>query len=224
MKAMILAAGEGRRMRPLTQDTPKPLLEVGEYSLLEHQLLKLEEAGVREVIVNVSYLAEKILEAFPSRQYRSLKLYFSHEDTPLETAGGILNAAPLLGKDPFLLVNGDVWTDYNYGSLIDASLKSSLLAHLILVANPDHNAEGDFVLENGLVGDSGRGTRYTFSGISVIRPSLITQYENKRRRFALGEPLRAAMRLHKVSGELFFGEWRDIGTAERLQSLRTLYA
>lgn len=218
---MILAAGEGKRMRPLTDNCPKPLLTVNGVSLLEHQLIRLKKAGVREVVINVSYFADKILAAFPSRKFGSMRLNFSVEAQPLETAGGILNAAELLGDDPFLLVNGDVWTDYNYARLTGTHLAENLLAHLVMVPNPSHNIGGDFNLSNGVVSSEGEGAMYTFAGVSIIRPSLITEYVDKRECFPLSEPLREAMRNGRVSGELYEGDWRDIGTVERLEALRS---
>jgi MurNAc alpha-1-phosphate uridylyltransferase len=221
MKAMILAAGEGRRMRPLTDDCPKPLLHVNGASLLEHQLMRLQKAGVREVVINVSYLADKILASFPDRVFGSLRLIFSVESQPLETAGGILNASDLLGDEPFLLVNGDVWTDYDYSRLIHTRLDESQLAYLVLVPNPTHNIKGDFKLRDGFVSSEGDGERYTFAGVSIIRPSLVTEFVDKRERFPLSEPLKVAMCDGRVRGELYQGDWRDIGTVERLEALRS---
>ncbi len=224
MKAMIFAAGEGRRMRPLTLATPKPLLKVGQCSLLEHQMRRLEAAGVREFVINVAYLADQVITALEQMDLHGLHVDVSVEESPLETGGALLRAQPYLGEAPFLLVNSDVWCDVDYGLLLQHQMAEGCLAHLVLVPNPLHNPKGDFVLSaDGSVREpleGGDASRYTFSGISVVDPRLISEYPECRERFPLVEALRHAMRAGRVSGEVFFGHWADIGTPERLEHLR----
>ena len=213
MKAMILAAGFGTRMRPLTDTCPKPLLPVGGRPLIEHHLTRLARAGIKEVVINVSYRAEQIIEALGDGQRFGLSLYYSREATPLETGGGILAALPLLGEAPFLLVNGDVWCE----ALPDmTALGNEDLAHLLLVDNPDHHPQGDFSLQNGRVAADGE-PRLTFSGLSLIDPALVA--DEPPGAFALAPLLKAAMQRGRVSGEHFAGRWVDVGTPERLATL-----
>lgn len=213
MKAMILAAGFGTRMRPLTDTCPKPLLPVGGRPLIEHHLTRLARAGIKEVVINVSYRAEQIIEALGDGQRFGLSLYYSREATPLETGGGILAALPLLGEAPFLLVNGDVWCE----ALPDmTALGNEDLAHLLLVDNPDHHPQGDFSLQNGRVAADDE-PRLTFSGLSLIDPALVA--DEPPGAFALAPLLKAAMQRGRVSGEHFAGRWVDVGTPERLATL-----
>jgi MurNAc alpha-1-phosphate uridylyltransferase len=213
MKAMILAAGFGTRMRPLTDTCPKPLLPVGGRPLIEHHLTRLARAGIKEVVINVSYRAEQIIEALGDGQRFGLSLYYSREATPLETGGGILAALPLLGEAPFLLVNGDVWCE----ALPDmTALGNEDLAHLLLVDNPDHHPQGDFSLQNGRVAADDE-PRLTFSGLSLIDPALVA--DEPPGAFALAPLLKAAMQQGRVSGEHFAGRWVDVGTPERLATL-----
>ena len=213
MKAMILAAGFGTRMRPLTDTCPKPLLPVGGRPLIEHHLTRLARAGIKEVVINVSYRAEQIIEALGDGQRFGLSLYYSREATPLETGGGIQAALPLLGEAPFLLVNGDVWCE----ALPDmTALGNEDLAHLLLVDNPDHHPQGDFSLQNGRVAADGE-PRLTFSGLSLIDPALVA--DEPPGAFALAPLLKAAMQRGRVSGEHFAGRWVDVGTPERLATL-----
>jgi MurNAc alpha-1-phosphate uridylyltransferase len=213
MKAMILAAGFGTRMRPLTDTCPKPLLPVGGRPLIEHHLTRLARAGIKEVVINVSYRAEQIIEALGDGQRFGLSLCYSREATPLETGGGIQAALPLLGEAPFLLVNGDVWCE----TLPDmTALGDEDLAHLLLVDNPDHHPQGDFSLQNGRVAADGE-PRLTFSGLSLIDPALVA--DEPPGAFALAPLLKAAMQRGRVSGEHFAGRWVDVGTPERLATL-----
>lgn len=213
MKAMILAAGRGTRMRPLTDTCPKPLLKAGDRPLIEHHLQRLATAGIREVIINVSYRAEQIIRALGDGRRFGLSIRYSREATPLETGGGIQAALPLLGDAPFLLVNGDVWCD----ALPEPSaLHDGDLAHLLLVNNPDHHPTGDFALSQRRVSASG-SPRLTFSGLSLINPALVK--DQPAGAFALAPLLRAAMQQGRVSGESFSGRWIDVGTPERLAEL-----
>lgn len=208
--AMILAAGRGRRMRPLTDVTPKPLLSVCGRPLLEWHLRKLAQAGFRRVVVNGAWLAEQI-DAFVQQVDLDLALHFSAEPPGgLETAGGIVQALPLLGDAPFAVINGDVFSDYDYGCFAPPRG----LAHLVLVPSPPHNAEGDFGLQGARVTPRGP---WTFSGLSVLRPELLAGLEAGSR--PLAPLLRQAMAQGAVTGEVFHGLWSDVGTPQRLHAL-----
>lgn len=213
MKAMILAAGRGERMRPLTDETPKPLLPVGGRPLIEHHLLALAQAGIGEVVINHAHLGERIEAALGDGSSYGLSIQYSPEGTALDTAGGIKHALPLLGDAPFIVVNGDVWTDYPFHRL---PARPAGLAHLVLVDNPEANPEGDFVLEGTHVRD-GHGPRLTFSGIGVYHPALFD--ETPAGAFPLAPLLRRAMVAMAVTGEHYSGRWVDVGTPERLQAL-----
>jgi len=215
MKAMILAAGLGTRMRPLTDVTPKPLLEVGGIPLIVWHLEKLAHFGFQEVVINIAHLGYKIPEALGDGSEWGLKIIYSdeQEEGGLESAGGIVKALPMLeDSDPFLVVNGDIWTDYDFDASL--SLSEGILAHLILVPNPEHNPKGDFALLEGKVVDN---PCYTFSGIGYYSPKLFADVLYGKS--ALAPLLRQAMREGKVTGELYEGEWYDIGTPERLEML-----
>ena len=191
MKAMILAAGRGERLRPLTERTPKPLVEVGGETLLGRHLARLARAGFGHAVVNVSHLAEQIVARFGDGAREGIRIEWSREAEPLETAGGIAQARALLGAEPFLLVNADVWCDYDFSRLRDFPLDARL-AHLVLVPNPSFHPAGDFTLERGRLGNGpGRlDTRYTYAGISVLSPRLATALCELRMRSTSVEPLR----------------------------------
>lgn len=213
MKAMILAAGLGKRMRPLTDHCPKPLLPVADKPLIVHHLERLKRAGIEEVVINVSYRAEQIMAALGDGSAHQLRIHWSQEASPLETGGGIQKALPLLGEVPFLLINGDVWCDYLPSA---ATLAEGDLAHLILVDNPNHHPGGDFALDRGRVTQTGE-SRLTYSGISVLRPDLVATEPPGA--FALAPLLKRAMAEQRVSGEHYCGHWVDVGTPERLTEL-----
>lgn len=213
MKAMILAAGLGKRMRPLTDHCPKPLLPVARKPLIVHHLERLKRAGITEVVINVSYRSEQIMAALGDGSAYQLRIHWSHETTPLETGGGIQKALPLLGDAPFMLINGDVWCDY---LPTDTALKKDDLAHLVLVNNPDHHRTGDFALDHGRVTSHGL-PRLTFAGISLLHPALLVNEPPGA--FALAPLLKQAMADNRVSGEHFAGHWVDVGTPERLTAL-----
>lgn len=222
MKAMILAAGEGRRMRPLTESVPKPLLPVGGVPLIVWHINRLREAGFTELVVNVSYLGDQIIEALGDGERYGVKIVFSREMHPLETAGGIAQALPLLGDEPFLLVNSDVWTEYPLRDL-RRKMPQDEGAHLILVNNPDHHPAGDFALDGrNLISRDKTLVRYTYSGISIIQPQMIRAYPRKRECFPLLEVLQWAIEREQVSGELYGGSWLDVGTPERLNQINGL--
>jgi MurNAc alpha-1-phosphate uridylyltransferase len=213
---MILAAGRGERMRPLTLDRPKPLLEAGGAPLIVHHLRALRAAGFEDVVVNLSWLGEQIRAGLGDGSRHGVRLHYSDEGPePLETGGGIFRALPLLGAGPFLVLNGDVWTDFDW-SLLRDKLAPRDLAHLVLVPNPLHNQQGDFVLEDGRIVET-PGERFTFSGVGVYRAELFEGCSDGI--FKLAPVLRAAARAGSVSGELHRGAWLDIGTPERLAQL-----
>jgi N-acetyl-alpha-D-muramate 1-phosphate uridylyltransferase len=222
MKAMVLAAGRGERMRPLTLDRPKPLLEVAGMPLIGHHLHALAMAGFRDVVVNVSWLGDQIRSALGDGSRYNVSIQYSDEGPePLETGGGIFRALPLLGPGPFMVLNGDVWTDFPYAKLRE-SLRPADLAHLVMVENPGHNPGGDFVLRSGRVVEDGAETgreehRLTFSGVGIYRPGLFDGCKDGV--FKLAPLLRAAARAGRVGGELHDGEWMDIGTPQRLEEL-----
>ena len=214
---MILAAGRGERLRPHTDITPKPLIQVGKHRLIEYHLLNLAKAGIEDVIINISWLAEQIRETLGAGQDYSLNITYSDEgDEALETAGGIINALPLLGDDPFIVINGDIWCDYDLSLLADRHMEHE--AHLVLVNNPEHNPEGDFAIENDLIRNSGE-TRLTYSGIGIYTTEFFADTPPGKK--ALGPILRKKSEHNKISGEIYNGQWVDIGTIERLAQLRS---
>lgn len=212
MKAMILAAGRGERLRPLTDHTPKPLLSAGGRPLIEHLIVALVAGGITELIVNTAHLGAQVEAALGDGKRLGARISYSPEGEALETGGGIHRALPLLGEAPFLVVNGDIATDYPFGALRDLSVG---LAHLVLVPNPPHHPAGDFALTEGRVHDGG-DPRFTFGGIGVYRPELFRDCSPGR--FPLAPLLRGAMAQGAVSGELHAGLWMDVGTVERLQA------
>ncbi|MFG0630698.1 N-acetylmuramate alpha-1-phosphate uridylyltransferase MurU [Pseudomonas sp. xss_2] len=218
MKAMILAAGKGERMRPLTLHTPKPLVPVAGQPLIEYHLRALAAAGVSEVVINHAWLGQQIEDHLGDGSRFGLGIRYSAEGEPLETGGGIFKALPMLGEAPFLLVNGDVWSDYDFRQL-NKPLEG--LAHLVLVDNPGHHGRGDFRLQGAQVvdGDDAPGT-LTFSGISVLDPALFAGCQPGA--FKLAPLLRQAMAQGKVTGERHGGLWVDVGTLERLAEVERL--
>ena len=215
MKAMILAAGKGERMRPLTLHTPKPLLPVAGKPLIQWHIEALRRAGIDQLVINHAWLGEQLEEAFGDGSALDVRISWSAEEQPLETAGGVLRALPLLGSEPFLLVNGDIWCDFDFAGL---RLPPGKLAHLVLVPNPPFKQGGDFLLEGGAVSnptDDERGRAQTFSGISVLSPILFEGLPGGPR--PLAPLLRTAADQGLVSGEIHAGQWIDVGTPERLQ-------
>jgi MurNAc alpha-1-phosphate uridylyltransferase len=214
MKALILAAGRGERMRPLTDHTPKPLLRAGGKRLIEYHIEALAAAGFTDIVINHAHLGEMIASALGDGSRYGARITYSAEGTALETGGGIFRALPLLGPGPFVVVNGDVWTDYPFERLRRAP---SGLAHLVLVRNPPQHAGGDFVLTtDGSVRADGE-PRLTYSGIGIFRPELFLDCPPGR--FPLAPLLRLAMAQGLVTGELWTGGWVDVGTPERLAEL-----
>ena len=227
MKALILAAGLGERMRPLTNSTPKPLLAAGNKPLIAWHLEKLAAMGARDVVINTSWLATQFPQALGDGSQWGLRLQYSYEgDTPLETGGGIWNALPLLGDSPFIVINGDIWTDYDFARL---PRDPDGDAHLVLVDNPPQHPHGDFALQAGGRLASGGEALLTFAGIGVYRAALFDGWraiignapgvQSSPPRFKLAPLLRSAMQRNAVGGEHHPGRWTDVGTPTRLAQL-----
>jgi len=236
MKAMILAAGRGERMRPLTDETPKPLLQVQGKALIEHHIERLIAAGVSDIVINVSYQAEQIQQALQPWCSR-VNVHFSYETQRLETGGGIFQALPVLaptvGANAFLIINGDVWTDYPLTTLVQyaqtfmAESAAERSGHLVMVPNPSHHVEGDFyyndasseavqVLSNTRT--SATSAAYTYSGLALLHSRLFQDCEAGA--FPLGPLLRRAIDQQYVTAEIYRGAWTDVGTPERLRTVR----
>lgn len=227
MKALIFAAGLGERMRPLTDSTPKPLLSAGGKPLVAWHLEKLAAVGIRDVVINTSWLARQFPATLGNGERWGLRITYSHEGSvPLETGGGMLHALGLLEDDAFIAVNGDIWSDFDFHRL---PAEPAGNAHLVLVDNPAHHPRGDFVLDQaGRVGNQG-SARLTFSGIGVYRPAILSNWrdmvadargaQDDPPRFKLAPLLVAAMRAGLVSGEHHLGQWTDVGTPQRLHEL-----
>ncbi len=219
MKAMILAAGRGERMRPLTDVTPKPLLKVAGKPIIQHTIEQLVSTGFTQIVINIAHLGLQIKQTLGDGNQLGASISYSDEgDTALETAGGIIKALPLLGTEPFLLVNGDIAHEYDFSQLHNKKID---LAHLILIPNPEHHAEGDFHLaENGLAIEQGKPS-LTYSGIGLYNPHLFCNIAVGK--LKLGPILRHAMSTSRISGEKFNGFWMDIGTTQRLEDLEHYY-
>lgn len=213
MKAMILAAGRGERMRPLTDLLPKPLLAAGGKPLIVHHIEKLAAAGVTQLVINHAWLGHKLVAALGDGSALGVSIHWSAEESALETAGGIVQALPLLGSEPFLVINGDTWLDLDYRALVSQPLGEDL-AHLWLVPNPPQHPQGDFSLQAGRVLDT---PALTFSGVGLYHPAAFAGLPCGARKLA--PLLRDWMALGRVGGSLLAGEWRDIGTVDRLREL-----
>lgn len=220
MKAMILAAGLGKRMRPFTLTTPKPLVPLLGKPLIDYPLRQLKAAGIRHIMVNHAWLGQQIVDYLTQKDAEGLQINFSKEDEPLETGGGIFKVLPWLtqGEDPFFLVmNADVYSDFDLSVLLNVSLDEKDLGCLVMIENPDWHSEGDFRLsDNGYLSDSD-GRSLTFSGISILSPTLFT--DCKAEAFALAPLLRRAISQGRLKGVYHQGIWSDVGTPERLAAL-----
>jgi MurNAc alpha-1-phosphate uridylyltransferase len=214
MKAMILAAGRGERMRPLTDTTPKPLLPLAGRALLDYPLSRLARAGVVDVVINLAWQGQQIRDFVGDGSRWGLHAAFSDEGPEaLETGGGIRQALALLGNEPFWLVNGDVYSEFDFSA---SPLSDNTLAHLVMVPNPEHNPDGDFALIGNRLRTAG-GPRYTYSGIGLIRPELVAGEAPGR--FPLAPLLSRAADDSRLTGELYTGLWTDVGTPARLAEL-----
>lgn len=227
VKAMILAAGEGRRMRPLTDKLPKPLIRVGGQPLIERHLIRLRESGFTEIVVNVSYLGEQLEQFLGNGEEWDLKIIVSREPEPLETAGGIKRALPLLGDEPFLVVSGDIYTEFDFAHIRNTVLGENL-AHLVLVENPPHHRAGDFGLEGERVVAESAGIiladpvkqanpNFTYAGIGVYCRSFFDSCNLAK--IPLKPLMLSAANSKKLTGEFFAGFWTDVGTPDRLKAL-----
>lgn len=211
---MILAAGRGERMRPLTDETPKPLLQINNKAMIVYLIEALASAGFTDMVINYAHLGEQIVQLLGDGQEWGVHIEYSAETSGgLETGGGIFNALPLLKSDPFLIVNADIWTDFPFASL---NFDISGQAHMVLVDNPSHHPAGDFCLQNNVVLENG-AQKLTYSGIAILKHSLFANSEAGI--FPLAHLLRSAMRNGLVTGYHYQGIWQDIGTPERLQAL-----
>ena len=213
MKAMLLAAGRGNRLRPLTDNMPKPLVPVGGRPLIEHHIYRLAAAGIQEVVINVSYLAEQIIERLGDGSHYGVHIHYSIEPEPLEVGGGIINALPLLGQENFLILNSDIWTDYPLVHLMEHAKKlNNANAHIVLVKNGPHHPEGDFGLHNNK-----NQPKFTYSGIAAFSPQF---FLGKGSGIVNFRPLlNAAIMQDTVSAEYYSGEWYDVGTITAWQKL-----
>ncbi len=212
MIAMVLAAGRGERMRPLTDTLPKPLLEVGGKSLIVHQIEALCLAGIEIIVINTGHLGDQIQHQLGTGEKFGVVIRYSKEgDEPLETAGGILKALPLLGSGPFIVTNSDIYSNFDYQSL-PKQLDSD--AHLVMVDNPSHNLEGDFAFEHGQLQNEG-AQKLTYSGIGLYSPKFFKDCAYGK--FPLAPLLRRSAKINRLSGQYFSGFWNDIGTPERLK-------
>jgi len=221
---MILAAGYGERLRPLTNKTPKPLLKIANKPLIQYHVERLVSAGVRELVINTSWLGDQIESFLGDGSRFGVRIHWSRESEPLETGGGIRRALPLLGGEPFLVINGDIWTDYPLQRLVEREWSEELDAHLVLVPNPAHNPGGDFALDGRQrvrYPEAGDAT-YTFSGVSVMRPEIFALFSSASERFPIRDVLAGGIRGGYVSGEVFRELWWDVGTLERLEALNAL--
>src|SRR3990167_4474135 len=211
MKAMILAAGLGKRMCPLTLTTPKPLLQIGNTTLIDHALSQLQKAGISEVVINVHHLREKIIQHCGDGSKYNLKIYYSIEETLLETGGGIFQALPLLGDEPFLILSAYVWTDYPLEKLLQKKTNS---AHLVFVDNPNYNLQGDYNLdENGIVHDN-LSNKLTYANIGILNPAIF--HAEKPGIFRLFSVLKKFIAQGVVTGEYYSGVWHNVGTPQDL--------
>lgn len=218
MKAMILAAGRGERLRPLTDNTPKPLLQAGPKRLIEYLIDNLVVAGFEDLVINYAHLGRQFPQTLGDGSRYSARIQYSPElEGGLETAGGIIKALPLLGNSPFLVVNGDIWTDFDFAGLNNFDLDADALCHLVLVQNPLHNPTGDFGLDSAGRLTAATQDKWTFSGIGIYRPEMFAGLSHGKR--ALKPLFDRAIAAGKISGQLYHGDWSDIGTVERLEDL-----
>lgn len=217
-RAMILAAGRGKRMRPLTDSCPKPLLPLAGKPLIEYHLNKLVSAGISNIVINHAWLGEMIEEYFGNGEEFGCLINYSSEQEALETAGGIIKALPLLGDEPFIVVNGDIWSDCDYSQLTDMDIKSGE-AHLFLIENPDHNPNGDFIVDgdNRVQHKNGMDKSYTFSGIGIYSPEIFRGLQIAP--LALIKIFNRLIPEKRLNATIWNGRWCDVGTPERLKKL-----
>lgn len=217
MKAMILAAGFGTRMGSISKVVPKPLIKINDKTLLEENIEKLISIGVKEIIINVSWLADKIINRIGDGKSFGIDILWSKEDQPLDTGGGIYNVLPLLGEEAFFVANADVWVDTDAYEALLKSYQSDMHGLLLMVKNPQHNTDGDFSLNDGLVGFG--PNKLTFSGLSILSKSLFDHHDSSVASFSLKDIFDFWIDKKKLSGRLYHGYWNDIGTPNRLKML-----
>ncbi len=230
MKAFLLAAGKGKRLRPLTEQTPKPLIPVAGEPLILRHIKRLKEVGVEDFVINTHWLADRLQSFLGDGSEFGINIHWSHEEELLETGGGLQKALPLIGEQPFILVSADIWTDFDYGSFISRPMSDMELARLVLVDNPEHNLKGDFILQGAEdsgcefpalgIPDQLSSQTLTYSGIALIRPEWIASWTFDDRAFPLREPLIEAIIKGQISGYHYRGYWTDVGNLERLQAIR----
>lgn len=216
---MILAAGRGTRMAPLTDTCPKPLIPLCGKPLIIHHLEKLAAAGITDIVINHAWLGEQLEQTLGNGSSWGIRIQYSPENEALETGGGVYQALPLLGEDAFLLINGDVWTNWDYSEVMNTSLQEGELGHLWLIDNPAHNPQGDFCLGEGKVLDTAllNETALTFSGISLLSPQLWAECTSGA--YPLAPMLRSAMLQQQITGSKLNADWVDVGTPQRLSDL-----
>jgi len=222
VRAMILAAGVGERMRPLTEHTPKPLLRVADTPLIEHHIRRLAAAGFSEIVINVAHLGEQIMDYCADGSQWGVTIVYSPEGSPLETAGGIVNALPLLGDKPFLVVNGDIWIDYPFEKLAAYCLRPAEVAHLVMVENPPQHTFGDFQLDDeGWVRSLEPGAYgWTYAGLGIYTTAFFAAIPEGK--MPLRPLLDTAIKRGQLGGEGYVGQWQDVGTPDRLQELNNI--
>ncbi|BAS67547.1 N-acetylmuramate alpha-1-phosphate uridylyltransferase MurU [Bathymodiolus septemdierum thioautotrophic gill symbiont] len=218
MKAMILAAGKGERMMPLTKDTPKPLLKVHGKTLIEHTIDNLKKSSITDIVINTAYLGNKIQVYLGDGSQFGVQIQYSAETTILETAGGIIQALPLLGNEPFMVINADVLCDLDLSLPI---LPNDALAHLVLIDNPGHNLVGDFSLNDNRITLKKEQT-YTFSGIGIYHPNFFQSHLNSKQKLPLITLFKEAISSNKLTGKHYQCDWHDIGTPERLELMNKI--
>ena len=226
---VILSAGHGTRMLPLTKSTPKPLLKVGEFSLIEHHLKRLKQQGFSNIVINIAYLGEQIQSELGDGNQYGLNINYSDEANTgaLETAGGLKAALPLIKSDPFIVINADIWTDFNFSQLLEKTISKS--ARLVMTNNPEHNPDGDFGITgfnnstNEIIGllNNNPENRFTYSGIGLYTKRVFEKINEGKE--ALGPILRSLSDLQKVEAIVYNGDWKDIGTPQRLEEVRNNY-
>jgi len=217
---LILSAGHGTRMLPLTKNTPKPLLKIGDHALIEHHLIRLKQLGFHNIVINIAYLGQQIRAALGDGSDYGLSIEYSDEAETgaLETAGGIKAALPLIQSNPFIVINADIWTDYDFNQLL-SPLEN--MARLVMVQNPSHNPQGDFEISKSGALTNGVNNRHTFSGIAIYQKSMFERLERGKQ--ALGPVFRSLIEHNKIEGQIYKGQWKDIGTPERLEKINQSY-
>lgn len=220
---VLLAAGHGKRMLPLTQHTPKPLLKVGESALIEHHLRRLQQRGFKQVVINLAYLGEKIRTQLGNGEQFGLSIDYSDESQSgaLETAGGLKHALPLIKSDPFIVINADIWTDFNFDGLLTPPLRNNSQGRLVMVNNPAHNPNGDFAVNEAYLSVDAQ-EKYTFSGIALYQQRLFSQLSDGKQ--ALAPIFKQLIQQQSLEGIIYSGIWKDIGTPERLAEINALYS